>query len=160
MKAPSAKSSKMSGAANVGEDAGFGVRLVAFLVDEMILGIPLLLGGLVWMAMSVGGSSPAKAATSAAWAWVLGTSYSFLSLVYYVAFWGGWGKTPGKSLLGLVVRTADGKTPIGYPRALLRLLGYGCSFALLGLGFVPILLSEDRRGLHDRIAGTRVTRSP
>jgi pSer/pThr/pTyr-binding forkhead associated (FHA) protein/uncharacterized RDD family membrane protein YckC len=147
------------------ENAGFGVRLVAFLVDEVILGIPLLLGGLVWMAISVGSASSAhevdaRAAASVSWGATLGLACSLLSVVYYVFFWGGRGTTPGKSLLGLVVRTADGVTPIGYSRALLRLLGYFVSFALLGLGFLPILLSNDRRGLPDRIAGTRVTRSP
>lgn len=157
---PRASAAKKSVTAQVGEDAGFGVRLVAFLVDEMILGIPLLLGGLVWMAIFVGDASSVGEGASAIWGVVLGIAYSVLSLVYYVVFWGGRGTTPGKSLLGLVVRTADGETPIGYSRAVLRLLGYVASFALLGLGFLAILLSDDRRGLHDRIAGTRVTRSP
>jgi uncharacterized RDD family membrane protein YckC len=155
---------KKSGSAGATDaNAGFGVRLVAFLVDEMILGIPLLLGGLVWMAISVGSASSSNdgdLGSSALWGSLLGAGYSALAAGYYVWFWGGRGMTPGKSLLGLVVRTTDGETPIGYSRALLRLLGYGASFALLGLGFLPILLSQDRRGLHDRIAGTRVTRSP
>lgn len=159
--APVGKKSVAGGAND--ETAGFGVRLVAFLVDEMILGIPLLLGGLVWIAISVGSaSSPPEtdAGPSTSWATALGAAYCAICVVYYVWFWGGRGVTPGKSLLGLMVRTTDGETPIGYSRALLRLLGYVVSFALLGLGFLPILLSRDRRGLPDRIAGTRVTRSP
>jgi uncharacterized RDD family membrane protein YckC/predicted RNA-binding Zn-ribbon protein involved in translation (DUF1610 family) len=142
------------------ENAGFGVRLVAFLVDEMILGIPLLLGGLVWMALSVGSLSSGELGASATWGAALSGVYCLLTVFYYVYFWGGRGATPGKSLLGLVVRDVDGATPIGYSRALLRLLGYVASSAVLGLGFLLILLSRDRRALHDRIARTRVTRSP
>jgi uncharacterized RDD family membrane protein YckC len=137
------------------EAAGFGIRFLALLVDEIILGIPLLLGGLLFLAPAVTGSSTPLTPT------ILGTAsmgYSVLCSLYFILFWGARGTTPGKSLLGLVIQTDAGETPIGYSRALLRLLGYALSAALLGAGFLLILLSEDRRGLHDRIAGTRVTR--
>ena len=84
--------------------------------------------------------------------------YSLFCIFYYVYFWGARGATPGKSLLGLTVVTESGETPIGYGRALLRLVGYAASSLLLGLGFLLIAFSPDRRGLHDRIAGTRVER--
>jgi adenylate cyclase len=158
-KSASVSASASASAAVSGENASFGVRLLAFLVDEMILGIPLLLGALIWMALSVGGAPSGGTGPSALLGALLSLGYSVVSVLYYVLFWGGRGTTPGKSLLGLVVKTEAGEMPIGYSRALLRLLGYGVSFALLGLGFLPILLSPDRRGLHDRIAGTRVTRS-
>jgi uncharacterized RDD family membrane protein YckC len=137
------------------EPAGFGVRLLAFLVDDMILGIPLLLAGLLFLAPAIsrGTSLPASGLG------IAGAVYSVLSALYYVIFWGLRGATPGKSLLGVVVTTDAGETPIGLGRALLRLLGYFASFAVLGLGFLPILLSEDRRALHDRLAGTRVART-
>lgn len=143
-------------APGVTEAAGFGIRLLAFLVDEMILGIPLLLGGLLFLAPAVtrGTKLPGFSEMTLA-----GAVYWILSALYFVIFWGARGATPGKSLLGLVVTTDEGETPIGYPRALLRLVGYFASIALLGLGFLPILLSEERRGLHDRIAGTRVART-
>jgi hypothetical protein len=73
--------------------------------------------------------------------------------------WGGRGATQGKSLLGLTVRTKDGVVPIGYGRAALRVLGYLVSSLPFCLGFLWIAFSEDKRGLHDFIAGTRVTRS-
>jgi adenylate cyclase len=142
-------------AAPVMEPAGFGIRLLAFLVDDMILGIPLLLAGLLFLAPAISrGTTLPAAGLSAA-----GAVYSVLSALYYVIFWGLRGATPGKSLLGLVVTTDTGETPIGLARAFLRLVGYFVSMAVLGLGFLPILLSQDRRGLHDRIAGTRVART-
>ncbi len=135
-----------------GEAAGFGIRFLAFLVDEMVLVIPLLLGGLAWMTSSfaVGPSTSFASAAS--------SLYSLFCIFYYVYFWGARGATPGKSLLGLTVVTESGETPIGYGRALLRLVGYAASSLPLGLGFLLIAFSPDRRGLHDRIAGTRVER--
>jgi pSer/pThr/pTyr-binding forkhead associated (FHA) protein/uncharacterized RDD family membrane protein YckC len=137
-----------------GEAAGFGIRFLAFLVDEMILGIPLLLGGLGWMTSTSFTLGPSTSLVSAVF-----SLYSLFCIFYYVYFWGARGATPGKSLLGLTVVTDSGKTPIGYGRALLRLVGYGASSFPLGLGFLLIAFSPDRRGLHDRIAGTRVERS-
>ncbi len=137
--------------AKAGEAAGFGIRFLAFLVDEMLLGIPLLLGGLASMSFPV---APTPTLVSAAV-----SLYSLFGLLYYIYFWGARGATPGKSLLGLTVVTEAGETPIGYGRALLRLVGYTVSSFLFGIGFLLIAFSPDRRGLHDRIAGTRVVRS-
>jgi uncharacterized RDD family membrane protein YckC len=77
---------------------------------------------------------------------------------YFVYFWGIRGATPGKRLAGVAVEAEDGTFPIGAPRAAARLLGYLVSAALLGAGFAMILF--DGRGLHDRLAGTRVVRRP
>ncbi len=119
--------------AKAGEAAGFGIRFLAFLVDEMLLGIPLLLGGLASMSFAV---SPTPTLVSAA-----GSLYSLFGLLYYIYFWGARGATPGKSLLGLTVVTEAGETPIGYGRALLRLVGYAVSSILLGIGFLLIAFS-------------------
>ena len=157
---PRPRPSAASAAAKGDEAAGFGIRLLAFLVDEMILGIPLLLGGLVWMTSIASGPSTSLASgPSTSLVIAAFSAYNLLRILYYVFFWGVRGATPGKSLLGLTVVTVSGETPIGYGRALLRLVGYAVSSFLLGLGFLLIALSPDRRGLHDRIAGTRVTRS-
>jgi uncharacterized RDD family membrane protein YckC/predicted nucleic acid-binding Zn ribbon protein len=79
-----------------------------------------------------------------------------LGALYFIYYWGVRGATPGKRLLGLNVEASDGSFPIGLPRAAARFLGYLLSAALLGGGFLLILL--DGNGLHDRLAGTRVVR--
>jgi len=81
---------------------------------------------------------------------------AILSAVYYVYFWGLKGATPGKRLFGLAVEGADGTGPIGPSRALLRLLGYGVSGLVFGIGFLMIAFGG--HGLHDQIAHTRVVR--
>jgi uncharacterized RDD family membrane protein YckC len=69
-----------------------------------------------------------------------------LHAAYFVVFVGGCGQTPGKMLCGIMV--------VG--RALLRWIGYGLAVLPLGLGFLGVLFSAERRGLHDWIARTRV----
>ena len=149
-------------ARRLGEPAGFGIRLVSAIVDEMILGIPLLMGTLLWVtfgASGIGGDVGPRSVSPGALL-ALALLFSLLCVLYYLWFWAVRGATPGKSLLGLVIRTESGETPIGLKRAALRLIGYLASSLVLGLGFAMIAFSEDKRGLHDRIAGTRVTRDP
>ena len=45
---------------------------------------------------------------------------------------------------------------IGFVCALRRFAGLVLSALPLGAGFVPVLFDDQRRGLHDRIAGTVV----
>jgi uncharacterized RDD family membrane protein YckC len=77
-------------------------------------------------------------------------------IAYYVYYWGIRGATPGKRLLRLTVQGEDGSEPIGPTRAAVRLFGCLVSAALLGAGFIMVAFGG--RGLHDRIAGTRVVR--
>jgi len=79
-----------------------------------------------------------------------------LGVLYHVYFWSVKGATPGKELLDLRVVTDDGRSPIPLASALRRALGYLLSAASLGLGFVMVIFGG--RGLHDRIASTRVVK--
>ncbi|WP_229053527.1 RDD family protein [Aeromicrobium sp. Leaf350] len=58
----------------------------------------------------------------------------------------------GKRLVGLRIENRDGR-PIGLPRAALRT-------ALLCLVLPAILMTNEKRGLHDLAAGSRVVRVP
>lgn len=140
------------------EQAGFGIRLVAALVDGMILGIPLLVTTLFWGTFALDGGEGGPRSFPEGSIAAVSIVFPLLCVGYHVFFWSTRGATPGKSLLGLSVETEDGDAPIGSKRAVLRVLGYGVSALILGLGFVLIAFSNDKRGLHDRIAGTRVMR--
>jgi uncharacterized RDD family membrane protein YckC len=76
---------------------------------------------------------------------------------YLVAFTVG-GQTLGKMIAGIRVVAADAHTPLNVGSALLRTAMWLALAAPAGLGFLTALFSEDRRGLHDRFAGTRVVR--
>ena len=76
---------------------------------------------------------------------------------YLVAFTTAGGQTIGKMAFGLkVVRDDDEGMSMG--TAANRALGAIASTLCLGAGLIPALVHEDRRALHDRLAGTRVVR--
>jgi uncharacterized RDD family membrane protein YckC len=73
----------------------------------------------------------------------------------FVAFWALIGQTPGMRLLSIRL-DVNGSREVGVRRAIRRLLAIPLALLPLGLGFLAILLSPQRRGWHDRIAGTTV----
>lgn len=84
---------------------------------------------------------------------------AFLNGGYVVVFTTAGGQTIGKMLAGIRVVTADedawtDRVPVG--GAALRAVGYVISALPAGLGFLPVLFGAERRGLHDRLAHTRV----
>ena len=80
-----------------------------------------------------------------------------LAASYFLFFWSLSGQTLGKLLTGgRVVTTVDG--PLGFRRAATRLAGTVVSVLPLGAGFFGMWTDSERRGWHDRIAGTKVVR--
>lgn len=65
------------------------------------------------------------------------------------------GKTIGKALLGLRVLTRDGDA-LSASRSAVRAITIPFSYALLGMGFLGILVGKERRALHDMTAGSAV----
>ena len=143
-----------------GGEAGFGIRLVAGVIDLAIVSTiqALLLTPVArhWWSREL----PATAADVPYFPILISIAMVPVALVfgaaYYAFFWGLKGATPGKLVLGLAVAAEDGTTPIGMSRATLRVLGYAASALLLGIGFLMIAFGGT--ALHDRIAGTRVVR--
>jgi uncharacterized RDD family membrane protein YckC len=92
---------------------------------------------------------------------VVGSAVYGLWLVgYFVLFWSATGQTPGNRLLQIrVCRAVDGTAP-STGAALLRFCGLILAALPLFAGFLPILLDDRRRGVHDMIAGTVVVPAP
>lgn len=85
---------------------------------------------------------------------------AFLLLInagYLIAFTASNGQTIGKMMSGIRVVAARGER-VDIGTATLRALGVFVCVALIGLPYLPVLFSNDRRALHDRLAGTRVIR--
>jgi uncharacterized RDD family membrane protein YckC len=78
-----------------------------------------------------------------------------IKLSYFCAFTAVGGQTIGKMAAHIRVVSAD-NGPLDAASALRRTLAGLVAAIPLGLGFLPALLSSDRRALHDRIARTRV----
>jgi uncharacterized RDD family membrane protein YckC len=77
---------------------------------------------------------------------------------YLVAFTAG-GQTLGKMAVDIRVVPADANGTLDVGRACMRTVVWVLLAIPAGLGFLTALLSHDRRGLHDRFAGTRVVRA-
>ena len=146
--------------------AGFWIRLLAFLIDGIILFAIiwvfqrlLELGfGLGWMDRSVDPLVPDVAVSGAYW--VLGLLITlFVIIVYLAGFWRWRGQTPGKMVMRVKITRIDGSN-IGWGAVIVRLLGYVPSSLLVGIGFFWIGFDIHRQGLHDKIADTYVISLP
>jgi uncharacterized RDD family membrane protein YckC len=123
------------------EYGGFWLRFLALFIDGILLGIPNFIIG------EVVADQYSAAAMQIAF-----------SLIYTVGFWTVEGATPGKLVLGLRIVDADGNQ-IGVGQALLRYFGYFLDGVTLGVGYLMIVFSEKKQGLHDQIASTYVVRA-
>jgi uncharacterized RDD family membrane protein YckC len=86
---------------------------------------------------------------------LLASGWTLVAGTYFVLFWSAAGQTPGMRLLGLRLRGPAGGNPsIG--RSIVRLVGVALAIVPLFAGFVPVLFTEQRRGLPDFLAGTVV----
>ena len=123
-------------------------RLVAAAVDHVILGAIDLT--VLYFTLKV------AAVSSADWQQIpfvpMVAFLVLLKLLYFSAFTAVGGQTIGKMGSGIRVIADDGAAlqPMRAVRRSLALLG------TLGAGFLPAVLGDDRRAIHDRVAGTRV----
>ena len=151
--------------------AGFWIRLVASILDTLFLALPVgifiyFLSDGNWFdfsqyqqnisyAMS-GNAQKALASqpkTSTEWELIFQLSVLLTTLL----FWKRWrGATPGKKIVH--VKVVDAKTfqDINNKQAIIRSLGYIASTLTFLAGFFMAAFREDKRGLHDLIAGTAV----
>ncbi len=134
--------------------ASHGARLVAYIVDAILLGV-LATAVAIALALLTAGLAAAGAVPLAALSGlILFVAVFAVSLGYFPWFWVHGGATPGMRIFNLrVVRDADGG-PIGWGAAIMRLFGFWVSSLVLYLGFVWIFVDARRRGWHDLIAGT------
>jgi uncharacterized RDD family membrane protein YckC len=132
--------------------AGIATRAVALAIDVVVANVIVFVGGaiLALVGSLVGDirlDTLARLLAATAWTAVVGA--------YFVLFWSTAGQTPGMRLMGLRVMTYDGTHP-GVGRSVVRLIGLGLAIVPLFLGFAPVLVDTQRRGLHDFMAGTVV----
>jgi uncharacterized RDD family membrane protein YckC len=132
--------------------AGIATRAVALAVDVAIAHVIVFAGGAILaligsLVADIRLDTLARVLAAAAWLAVVGS--------YFVLFWSTAGQTPGMRLMGLRVMTGDGVHP-GVMRSIVRVIGLGLAIVPLFAGFLPVLVDERRRGLHDLLAGTVV----
>jgi len=161
--------------------AGFWIRVVAYIIDAIIISV--IMGIVYFVLTAIGiidfsavmevandpsvqaGGEPDPAAVMAASQGMMRN----MGIVYLVAFLLAWlyealltsssmQATPGKMAFGLRVTTADGER-IGFGRATGRYFGKIVSGIILYIGFIMIAFTERKQGLHDMMASTLVVRA-
>jgi uncharacterized RDD family membrane protein YckC len=157
---------------DIGVYAGLGRRLIAFVVDFILLlmfdvvaafvlgltrGIQNLYFYLVQHA-PVSALTP-EGTSTALWGSII-ASYGILLIVIPWVYFAGFESsrsqaTPGKLLMRIVVTDLEGNKP-SFARVTLRHFAKIISTLVIFLGFLMIGLTEKRQGLHDKIAGCLV----
>ena len=136
--------------------AGFWIRLVAALVDSLLVTAVQFVLGLIFVFTVAALSHPLGREgefVTGGISWLFGT---VLATAYYVFFTGYCGQTPGKMAVRVRVIRTDGE-PIGYGKAFLReTLGKFLSALILGIGYLMIAFDAQKQGLHDKIADSYV----
>lgn len=129
---------------------GFWRRLVAFIVDGIILAIVLAPFARPIVAVGPDGVFNVDYGTSGI--------QTLLNAIYFIALWTLRGQTIGMMLLGLrVVRQSDGG-PIDFVTALIRYVMLIVGFAVILLGVIWVAFDGRKRGWHDMVAKTYVIR--
>lgn len=149
-----------------GDYAGFFSRAAGLAIDAAISAASITVTS--WFLITVLGLFGidvihCQPGLSASWsAFICGISslglVAFAALffpLYLVLFWTLAGETPGMRIMGVRVVRSDGRR-LSLWTALKRLFGYFVCFFTLGLGFLWVLLDDQRQGLHDILAGTVV----
>lgn len=133
------------------EFAGFGARLVAYIVDTIVITLIIIAlaiaAGLLVIALPILSIAPILAIIA-------------VPLLYFPYYWQKSGQTPGKKMMGIkVVRDTDGG-PLTWGTAIIRLVGYWVSGLVFYLGYIWVFIDKRKRGWHDLIASTVVIKAP
>ena len=126
--------------------AGFWIRLLAYIIDAIILGAMTFPLARVLGMMGIGEQSSNVMSIAISW-------------MYFAVFESsGWMASPGKKALGLIVTDEQGgRLSVG--RATRRYFAKILSFLLLGIGFIMIAFTARKQGLHDKMFHTLVLRT-
>jgi uncharacterized RDD family membrane protein YckC len=119
-------------------------RLLAFLLDGLVIGFPL---GAITALLN---PQPGSVADT-----ILGLSIYGIFFLYHGVLNATVGFTPGKWIAGVRVIDTEGHK-LGFGKSFLRAFGYFLSAIPLGLGFLWAVRNPERRTWHDKLAGTRV----
>ena len=126
--------------------AGFWIRLVAYIIDALILGAITFPAIKVLTTMGIGDHSTNIMSIAISW-------------MYFAVFESSnWMGSPGKKALGLIVTDEQGgRITVG--RATRRYFAKLLSVLLLGLGIVMIAFTARKQGLHDKMFQTLVMKA-
>ena len=133
---------------------GFWIRVVAYIIDAIILAI---IGAIIITILGVNLSDPNLAQNSryqSAQAFDL-----IVGFLYFAGLWTVLGGSLGQRILGMRVVDANTGAPIGFGKAALRALGLYISFLVCFIGVIWVAFDARKQGWMDKIGGTVVVRA-
>ena len=133
---------------------GVATRALALATDAALTIVMFMsvVGIAALVASLVGGLRPAWLAGA-----LLAAGWVLVVAGYFVLFWSSAGQTPGMRLLEVRVRVrGHDERRLSLGRSLLRFVGLLLAIVPLFAGFLPVLFTDERRGLADYLAGTVV----
>jgi len=126
--------------------AGFWIRVLAFIIDSVILAVINLLVNAVLNQSTTGRTG----------------IQTLLGIIYFTYFWSAsslWpGQTVGDKLLNLRVIKTDG-SDLSIVQAFIRYVGLFISFIVILIGVIWVAFDPNKQGWHDKIAGTYVVKT-
>ncbi len=148
--------------------AGFVSRMIAMIVDLLVIATLWIVGGLSMAFMRETSGIAQISKLLEHWLnWItplaqflLGAVFEAiillsLSFSYFAFFYAFGGVTLGKYLMGLRVVRTNG-TRLSFVQAMMRTFAYAASSLPLYMGFLSVLFDDQRRAWHDRLVGTVV----
>ena len=128
---------------------GFWIRVVAYIIDAIILGV---VAGIIDAILHINLTDPASPSRGA------GSAISLvLSFAYFAGMWTYQGATLGQRIFGMKVVDANTGQPISFGKAALRWIGLLISFLVCFVGVIWVAFDARKQGWMDKIAGTVVT---
>jgi uncharacterized RDD family membrane protein YckC len=148
---------------------GFWIRVVARIVDGIIIGIPLsvILGVFIVLAGGIASTATNTTDQNAQAAvglgligvWLLiATLATIGTVVYFVYFWGTSGSTLGMRIFNLRIVDAETGAPIGIARAIVRYLMSIVNSLACYIGWIWVAFDPRKQGWHDKVANSVVIR--
>jgi uncharacterized RDD family membrane protein YckC len=151
--------------------AGFWIRFIASFLDTLFLALPLavviyFVSDGNWFdfsqyqqniayAMSGNASKALASQPQTSLKWEL--LFEVAVLLVTMLFWKRWrGATPGKKFVNIKIVDALTLQDIDNKQAITRSFGYIVSTLALLIGFFMVAFRNDKRSLHDLLAGTAV----
>jgi len=135
------------------ESAGIGSRVAAAVIDGILL--LSIDAGVLWLTLRIAGLQPIPEDLAVIRPVPMLTFFLVMAFLYQVGFTLSGGQTIGKMITGIRVTGDDGRG-VDITGAVVRALGSLLAMCTLGLLFIPVFVSAERRAVHDRLAGTRV----
>lgn len=137
---------------------GFWRRLVAVLIDCIILGVVALIIYLA-LGVGVGGDEATQNSEDSILYEIYELMFWLIHFLYFVLQDSGESQgTIGKNLMGMKIYNGNGER-ISIARAALRYFAQIVSGLTLFLGYLMAAFTERKQGLHDMIAGTYVIKN-